>query len=61
MLTTVKDLLPILSNLKVKLLVVCDAEYFKTLTKAKTAISSYGYVLDSIIGDFKVMYCPALN
>ena len=52
------ELIPVLEKLKVKMLIVCDAEYFKTLTKAKNAVSSYGYVLDSVISEFKVMYCP---
>lgn len=52
------ELIPVLEKLSVKMLIVCDAEYFKTLTRAKNAVSSYGYVLDSVIGNFKVMYCP---
>lgn len=52
------DLLPLLEDLEVKYLVVCDAEYFKTLTKAANVEASLGYVLDSVVGDFKVVYCP---
>lgn len=53
-----EELLPVLMDLKVKYLVVCDGEYFKTLTKSSTVDSSSGYILDSIVGDFKVIYCP---
>ncbi len=53
-----EELLPTLMDLKVKYLVVCDGEYFKTLTKKGTVDSSSGYVLDCIVGDFKVIYCP---
>lgn len=53
-----EELLPTLMDLKVKYLVVCDGEYFKTLTKKGTVESSSGYILDCIVGDFKVIYCP---
>lgn len=55
------ELLPILSGLSVKYLVVCDAEYFKTLTKAASTETALGYVLDCALPGFetmKVVYCP---
>lgn len=52
------ELLPILMNLQTKYLVVCDAEYFKVLTKSRNVEISSGYVLDCVVGDFKVVYCP---
>lgn len=55
------ELLPILADLGVKYLVTCDAEYFKTLTKAPSTENALGYVLDSVIGDFKVVYCPSFR
>jgi len=53
-----EQLLPILEDLHVKYLVTCDAEYFKTLTKSPKADAALGYVLDSVCGRFKVIYCP---
>lgn len=52
------ELLPILMDQKVKYLVVCDGDYFKTLTKSRTVDAGSGYVLDCVVGDFKVVYCP---
>lgn len=52
------ELLPVLMDLGTKYLVVCDAEYFKVLTKSKNVEISSGYVLDAVAGDFKVVYCP---
>lgn len=60
------ELLPILHGLGVTHLVVCDAEYFKTLSQVASAEAGLGYVLDSapvkeaglIGGEFKVVYCP---
>ena len=60
------ELLPILQGLGVTHLVVCDTEYFKTLSKAPSAEAGLGYVLDSAPvkeanlegGEFKVVYCP---
>ena len=53
-----ETLLPTLIDLKIKYLIVTDGEYFKTLTKSRTVDSSQGYVLDCVVGDFKVIYCP---
>lgn len=40
-----KSLLPALDSLGIKTLYVCDAAYFKTLTKERKAEPHYGYVL----------------
>jgi DNA polymerase-1 len=53
-----EDLLPALIHLKVKYLIVADAEYFKTLTKSGSVDKALGYVLPSIVGDFQVIYVP---
>lgn len=65
------EMLPVLKDLGVEYLVVCDAEYFKTLTKQPKADNAIGYVYDSASitdpdghrdpipeGAFKVIYCP---
>lgn len=63
-------LLPTLRDLGIEYLVVCDADYFKALTKGSKAEANLGYVLESQgeykDGDgethsfegFKVLYCP---
>ena len=65
-----QELFPLLRQLDVKYLIVCDADYFKTLSGAKSAESSLGYVLDSkgsfkdehgqvhSFEGFKIAYCP---
>lgn len=53
-----EELLPALMDLEVEYLVVTDGEYFKTLTKSKTVDKGLGYILDSVAGNFKVVYCP---
>jgi DNA polymerase-1 len=64
------ELLPTLRNLEVEYLVVCDAEYFRTLTKNQGPEANLGYVLESqghwkdedkeihSFEGFKVTYCP---
>ena len=55
------DLLPILVDLQVNYLVVCDAEYFKTLTKAHNVEAALGYVEPCVVDGFEhlqVVYCP---
>lgn len=52
------ELLPTLADLGVKYLIVTDGEYFKALTKAGKVDANLGYVLDSELGNFKVLYCP---
>lgn len=53
-----EELLPTLEDLGTKYLAVCDAEYFKVLTKSTKVEPKQGYVLDCVLGDFKVVYCP---
>lgn len=53
-----EELAPILHDFSVEYLVVTDAEYFKTLTKAAKVDASIGYVLDSAYGPQKVIYAP---
>jgi len=52
-----EELLPTLMDLGVKYLIVCDGDYFKTITRQSTVDNHAGYVLDGV-GDFKVIYCP---
>ena len=52
------DLIPILQDLAVEYLVVTDADYFKTLTGKPKAEAYLGYVVDSVLGNFKVLFCP---
>lgn len=54
------DLLPTLTDLQVKYLVVADADYFKVLTKAAKVDNVGGYVMDVAeeFGSFKAVYCP---
>jgi DNA polymerase I len=54
------ELVPVLTQLQVKYLVVCDAEYFRTMTKQSSPENSLGYVIEGQ-GDysgFKIIYCP---
>lgn len=57
------DLIPILSDLEVKYLVVGESEYFKTLAGVKKAEAYLGYVMPNAYpedraGQFMVIYCP---
>lgn len=55
------DLLPTLAALQVEWLVVCDAEYFKTLTKCTKADRHIGYIEKCVFEGFEhmnVIYCP---
>ena len=55
------ELLPILRELGTRYLVICDAEYFKTLAKASTVDKALGYVMDCAhpgFEDMRVVYCP---
>lgn len=54
------ELVPNLTHLGVEYLVVCDADYFKTITKQSSAENMLGYVVDSgpDYPGFKVVYCP---
>lgn len=54
-------LLPVLDSLKVKDLLVCDGEYFKSLTGVKKADPNYGYVLPCVLEGYShlnVVLCP---
>jgi DNA polymerase I len=54
------QLLPVLRQLQVQYLMVCDADYFRTLTKNSSPESSMGYVIEGQ-GDyagFNIIYCP---
>lgn len=54
------ELLPVLRGLGAKYLVVCDAEYFRTLSKGQSPENSLGCILegrDDFAG-FKLVYCP---
>ena len=60
-----KELLPILKELQVKYLIVCDADYFKTIIRESKAESWLGYVkkADSDVSRSlgyhpKAVYCP---
>lgn len=49
---------PVLKDAGTKYVMVADADYFKALTKAAKADVHLGYLLDSAMGDFKVIYVP---
>lgn len=53
------ELLPVLKSLNTRYLVVCDAEYFRTLTK-RSGEASLGYVLpgEGVYEGFNIIYCP---
>lgn len=53
-----EEVCPILENAGTKYVVVTDAEYFKALTKAAKTEAHLGYLMDSHLGDFKVIYVP---
>lgn len=53
-----EELTPTLSDMGVHYAFCTQAEYFKTLTGAKKIDPNLGYVLDSLYGDFKVIYLP---
>lgn len=53
-----EEVVPYLVEGGTKIVAVTDAEYFKALTKAGTVEANLGYVMDSEMGDFKVIYVP---
>lgn len=53
------ELVPVLTDMGAKYLVVCDAEYFKVLAKVTKADAHVGYVLDCAYGPWKVIYVPS--
>lgn len=53
-----QELKPVLLDMAVEYLMVADAEYFKTLTKAAKVEAHLGYVMDCVFGPWKVVYVP---
>ena len=53
-----EELQPVFEEMGVEYLVVADAKYFTTLTKAQNVDRNLGYVLDSAFGPQKVIYVP---
>lgn len=53
-----EELLPILADLGVTHIVICDADYYKVLSKAASTENELGYVRDSVAGKFRITYCP---
>lgn len=54
-----RELLPILKGLDTRYLVVCDADYFRTMTK-QSGEASLGYVIpgEGEYEGFNILYCP---
>ena len=52
------EIVPILEELDVEYLVVCDSEYFKMITKSAKVDVNLGYVLNTEFGLWKVVYAP---
>ncbi|QXV74734.1 DNA polymerase I protein [Rhizobium phage RHEph22] len=55
------ELVEVLTEQQVQYVVVDQAEYFKVLTKQSNAEPWFGYVMDSVYGDFKVIYVPSFR
>jgi DNA polymerase-1 len=53
-----EELAPVLTDLGVEYLLVTDAEYFKTLTKASKVEVHLGYILPCAFGPWHVAYIP---
>lgn len=60
-----KEHLPVLRDLNVKYIIICDGDYFKVLTKTSKAEAALGYVLEPKAVEAvhlgytpNVMYCP---
>lgn len=53
------ELVPTLTDMGVKYIVVSDSEYFKVLTKVSKVEVNLGYVLDCVFGPWKVVYIPS--
>ncbi len=53
-----EEVVPYLIEGGTKIVAVTDAEYFKALTKAGSVEANLGYIMDSEMGDFKVIYVP---
>lgn len=57
-----EEISPTIQQLGVEYLVVCDAEYFKVLTKCPKVDVNLGYVLDCALGlPIKIVYVPSYN
>lgn len=52
------ELVPVLEDMQTKYIAVCDADYFKVLTKATKVEANLGYVMDCVYGPWKVVYIP---
>lgn len=52
------ELVPVFKDMGTKYLVVCDADYFKVLTKQTKVEANLGYVMDCAYGPWKVIYVP---
>jgi DNA polymerase-1 len=52
------ELQPVLDDLGAEYVLVCNAEYFKTYTKAPKADALVGYVISSAFGPQNVVYVP---
>lgn len=53
-----EELQPTLEDIKAEYLLVADADYFKALTKAAKVEANLGYVMDCVMGPWKVIYVP---
>ena len=53
-----QEVIPVLKRAKTEYVMVCDAEYFKALTKLAKVEPYLGYACDTGYGDFKVIYLP---
>ena len=56
-----EELVPQLLDCAPKYLLCTDAEYFKQLTKTSKVDAALGYVLDCIVGPWKVVYVPSFR
>lgn len=52
------ELVPTLNDCSAQYLLVTDADYFKVLTKAAKVDPNLGYVMDCVLGPWKVVYVP---
>lgn len=53
-----EELTPVLEEMHTQYLLVTDADYFKALTRSSKIEPHMGYVLDSVLGPWKVVYAP---
>lgn len=57
----VDELVPTLTGLKTKYILVTDSEYFKVLTKQPKAEANLGYVMSCAYGPWEVIYVPSFQ